>query len=234
MRKIFLATTLVLAGIAGADTFDNQVASIVLLQDKMVQTELKITAAQRAKLNAFGGQFNAEQKAYFAEMEKKMKANNGKAPDPDKKREFKMVTDLKAKVLGSLSATQVKRLREISLQAIGVTALGDNTVASRVGLNATQKKKIQDLLTKGLKDVEAIQVAADKQAKIGIPNPKNQKEYEVAQKKYAEKMKTIGPPAEKKIEAIRQRTIRDATAVMTPGQTAVWRGLLGPMFKPKA
>ncbi len=233
MRKLFFTITVFTAALAGADNFDNQVASIVLLQDKAIQTELKITEAQRSKLNTYGTQFNNQQKAYMAEMEKKEKVKKGSAK-PDQAREFKMVTDLKSKVLSCLSAPQIKRLREISLQAIGVTALGDNTIAAKVGLNATQKKSIQTLLTKGLADVDKIKMDADTKAKAGIPKPTNQKEFDAAQKKYQDRMKNLGPAAESKIEDIRQRTIKTTIAVLTPAQNQIWRTLLGPMFKPKA
>ncbi|MEQ1823095.1 MAG: hypothetical protein ABL949_11335 [Fimbriimonadaceae bacterium] len=231
MKKFLFAIVVSCAAFACGDAFDGQVASIVLLQDKAIQTELKITEAQRAKLNTYGGKFNSDQKAYYAEMEKKLKAN--KNTKPDQAREMKMLMDLKTKVLATLNASQLKRLREISLQAIGVTALADETVASRVGLNASQKTKIQGLLQSGLQAVEKIQRDTSAQAGKGIAQPKTKAEQEAAQKKFSDRMRTLGPPAEAKIESVRRKTITDVLAILTPGQNTIWRALLGPMFKPK-
>lgn len=226
MKKALLALVAVASiATAHADAFDRQVASIVLLQNRNVQTDMKITEAQRTKMNVFAESFNKTQKDYLEGLKKQ------KNPQRDTKKEIAMVADLKTKVLSILSENQIVRLRQISLQAIGVAALADETVAKRVGLSAAQITKVRTTVDNGLKAGQKINEDAIATARKGIKEPKTDAERKTAQAAFDKNMKAIAPGAQKKLDQIRNQSIKDVLAVLTPAQKTVWKGLIGPEFK---
>lgn len=230
MKALILAPLALLSNLALADAFDEQIASIQLLQSKPVQKELGITQAQRAAMNKYADEFNKKAEAYQADLAKKSDGGK-KQVQRDIAQETKMLGELKQKVLSQLSQAQIKRLRELSLQAVGVTALGDDAVAAKVGLSTEQKNKIRKLVQAGLEGANKIMEAAHQRASKGIPTPKNQAEAEKATKTYntriAEEQKKIQPSLDK----IRADTIKNVLAVMNPNQKAAWNALQGKIFK---
>ncbi len=230
MRTLSVLFALALAGLVMADQFDTNLASIQLLTDKRVQTELKVNEAQRKKMNSHAAEFNKQAEAYRKEMEKK--SDGGKKPvQPDRQREMQMLTSLKAKVLGELSQTQIKRLREISLQAVGVTALGDAEVGKRVGINETQRTQIQKLIRKGLEDANKVVADANKRAENSLKPAKTQAEVAKWQQDFQKKSMEEQRKAQPQIEKIRTQTISSVLAVMNDKQKAAWKALLGAPFK---
>lgn len=228
-RALISFAVVTAAAFSMADAFDNQVASIVLLQNKAVQKELKITAAQLTKMNVFAEKFNADQKAYIDALNKSGTKTN--PPKRDTKKEMEMVTKLKTQVLGVLSQTQIVRLRQISLQAIGVAALADDTVAKRVGLNATQIKQVRTIVDKGLKQGQTISNQAMAEAQKGIKEPKSEAEAKKAKAEFDKRWKVVGPPAQKKLDELKRKTIGEVMALLTSGQKSIWTSLNGPVFK---
>lgn len=229
MRVLNTLLFAVTAALAGADTFDNQIASVQLLQTKAVQKELGISDSQRSKMNVFAGEFNKQAEAYRAELLKK--SNNGKTQvAPDRNREVAMLNQLKTKVLGTLSSAQVKRLREISLQAVGVTALGDDIVAKRVGINETQKKKIRDLVGKGLSQANKLITEANQRAMKGIAEPKNEAEAKKAQETFQKRSLTEQNKIKPQVEKIRATTITQVMGLLDAKQKGIWNALLGKPF----
>lgn len=229
-RALFAVGFVTTALAAQADAFDEQVASIVLLQNQNVQKDMKVTTAQRDKMNSFAAKFNKEQQAYFDKLKKESERTK-KPPTRDEKRELQMVAGLKRQVIAILTPTQIVRLRQISLQAIGVAALADDIVAKKVGLEASQITKIRGIVKKGLEEGQKISNAAEAEAAKGIKEPKNEAEQKAAQAKFKERWKTIGPPTEKKLNALRTKTINEVMATMNPKQKSTWTSLIGPMFK---
>jgi hypothetical protein len=231
LKRAVFAIGLMSAAIAvRADAFDEQVASIVLLQNQNVQKDLKITEAQRTKMNTFAEKFNKEQQTYFAALQKESEKTK-KAPTRDQKKEVQMVAGLKKQILAILSQTQIVRLRQISLQAIGVAALADDLVAKKVGLTAPQITKIRGIVDKGLKEGQKISQTAEAEASKGIKQPTNEKEAAEAKKKFDAKWKVVGPPAQKKLEALRTKTINEVMSHLNAKQKSTWASLVGPMFK---
>lgn len=212
---------------AYAQDFDRTVASIILLQDPKVQTELKVTKAQRDKMNVHAASFQKAAKAYAEKLQKQ-----GKNAKPNPAEENKIMGSLKSNVLGTLNATQIKRLREISLQVLGVGALGDDLVANRVGLSAAQKTTVRKHLSDGLQRANTIQQKTDAEARKGIKEPKNEAEAKKAQETYTKRMQTLGPPAQKQLNVIRTEVEKKVLAVLTPAQRTSWTGLLGKIFRP--
>jgi hypothetical protein len=229
MRAFTLFALVVLATTALADAFDNQIASVQLLQTKAVQKELAISEAQRSKMNVFAQEFNKQAEAYRNELNKK--SNNGKIQvTPDRNREIAMLNQLKTKVLGTLSAGQVKRLREISLQAVGVTALGDDAVAQKIGLSETQKKQIRDLVGKGLTGANKLIQDANQRAMKGIAQPKNEAEAKKAQELFQKRSVAEQQKIKGQVEKIRSTTITGVMAILNAKQKSTWNTLLGKPF----
>lgn len=230
MKRALICFALVTAAVASrADDFDKMVASVVLLQNQAVQKELAVTTAQRSKLNTYAEKFNKDQKAYIEQVNKNSGGKN--PPKRDQARELKMVSDFKTNILTVLTEKQIVRLRQISLQAIGVAALADDMVAKRVGLNQTQVTKIRSIVEGGLKEGQKISDAAMAQAKKGIKEPKTEAEAKKADAEFNKRWKVYGPPAQKKLDALRTKTISTVMGVLTAGQTSTWKSLIGPSFK---
>ncbi len=229
MRTLLVAGSLLIASLGMADAFDNQVASIQLLQSKPVQKEVALTEAQRSKMNKFAEEFNKQAGVYQAELAKK--SDNGKKQvKRDQNREMKMLVDLKSKVLATLGANQIKRLRELSLQAIGVTALGDDAVAAKVGINATQKDQIRKLVKTGLDNANKLLSKANENASKGIAQPKNQAEAQKAQKQFETKREAEQKKIQPQLSTIRSSTIKGVMAILNAKQRATWNALLGKAF----
>jgi hypothetical protein len=218
-RTLALFAAFSLFSNAAADDFDKKIAAFQLLQDKKVQTELKLTEAQRTKLNKHADAFNAKAAAYQKELEAQQKKTN-KPAQPDQKRMEAMMTELKGKVLAELSATQMKRLRELSLQAVGVTALGDDLVAARVGLTADQKAKVRTLIKSGLDAANKLMAQADANARKG------KKAEETYNKRIEAEQKRIQPQLQK----LREDTIKKVLAAMNAKQNAAWKQLQGKPY----
>lgn len=127
-------------------------SSAMLIRNEKVQEELKITDEQKEKLAALpnqgggrarggrgGGQDQSDEdrEKAFAEMRKRIDESN------------KMVESI-------LDASQLKRLKEISLQARGNGALADEEVATALKLTDDQKeavKTIQDESGKRMREL---------------------------------------------------------------------------------
>ncbi len=229
--RIVTVSLLALGLLAGAlaDDFDRKIAAFPLLQNKQVQTELGISAGQLKQMNVFADDFNKKAKAYQAEVLKKA-GNDPKKVKPDSARESAMLSDLKTKVINLLNPVQLKRLRELSLQAVGVTALGDDTVAQRVGINATQKTQIRGFVKAGLDAANKILMEVERTSRAGIVQPKSdaeaKKANDVYQGRRQAEMKKVSPQLQK----IRQGTIDKVMAVLTPAQKKTWKDLLGKLF----
>jgi hypothetical protein len=124
-----------------ADNFDYEVANVQLLSDKAVQKEVGITEAQRTKLQQYADALN--------------KANNEKDAELQKFGLYTSVT-FRKNCLETLTAAQLKRLREITIQAAGPRALMNRTVASTCGLTDPSYGQFMKAINEGDKKVEKI------------------------------------------------------------------------------
>jgi hypothetical protein len=224
---------LMLSSMAAAqDAFDRQVASVILLQDRAVQNELKITEQQRTQMNKFADQHRGRLDAYGKQLQAQAQKNNGQVT-PDEKRLEALFEELKKNVFSQLNATQIRRLREISLQALGVAALSDNVVAKRVGLNDSQLKRVRDLVSDGFKRANDIQTKAINDATKDLQSRKPANEAE--QRKLVEEANKRAAAAQKRIEPqlnkLRTEVTDKVMAVLTAQQRQTWNNLLGKPFK---
>ena len=233
MRPLLLATAALLSGIAGAQNgFDAYVANIVILQAKNVQKELGITEAQRAKMNKLADadrtQRTALMKQFQKEAEEAKKA--GKQYSPDMTKVANLNVSLKKAIIGELSAAQLKRLRELSLQDAGIIALMDDTVAKEAGVTSATVAKLRTAFEAGAKQAQAIQEAEAKKifARYKDKKPKNEAE---ANKWRDEALKELSKVAGPKVAAVQNATKSKMEALLTAAQKSKFKALQGAEFK---
>ena len=116
-----------------------------LVNRKDVQTELKITAEQKTKLDAALEKVRADRRAA-------MQGGGGNFQDMSQEERQKMqaanaAADLKA-LESALTKEQITRLNELVIQRAGNGAILRAEVQKELGITDDQKKKIADLQTK--------------------------------------------------------------------------------------
>jgi hypothetical protein len=227
--------------LASADQFDFLVANVSLLQDKAVQKELGVSESLRTKLNKHADWFNGQMKQMDQDLAAARKKNPKAKPSGDKI--IGLQKQLKSKVLAELSARQVLRLREITLQEAGLSALLDKTVADRVGLSAAQLKSLRDEWSRNEKKADAYGKEGGKieekaiqpvLAKYGKSQPKDKAdaekrraEVQAALKKYEPQLKAV----QEKINALGPSFESFVKKTCTTDQLSTFKTLQGPTFK---
>ena len=131
MRAITILTFLCASVAAhAADAFDLKIANIDVLQDKNVQAEIGITPGQLKAMNVYAAQYTNQNKAKIDEYQKAKKPIDKAFSDFHNAQYI----GLRTNVLKILSPNQVKRLRELTIQAAGARALLDIVVWDKVGV----------------------------------------------------------------------------------------------------
>jgi len=204
----------------GLDMFDAHCADIMVLQTKKIQTELGVTKSQRQKMNVFAKKYDAKANA----LKKELKAS-GKRSDP---RLLEYYDDLKIGVLGELTADQVRRLREISLQKFGLIALCDPVVGKKLGLSDDQQKKLRSTYDEGKMkfDSTLARVYEPYQNRV----PKDKAEAEAIRVELKGKLSIAKFP----LLSIRDDYDKRMRAILTSNQKAAYAALLGKPYKEKS
>jgi len=209
---------------AQVDAFDFHVADFTILQDKRLQAQIKLTEAQRTKMNDAAGRQQTAIRAYIATQ---------KAPNNDAKvRE--MMTVLKRNVLAPLTPSQLRRTREVSLQRIGLPAIADEVIATRIGLTGTQLAKFRKTLVSGTTEIRTLEQKTigpliDKyRAAAGKPGADRQKIQTEGQQAIQAAAAKLRPTVSAREEALKKALI----AVLSTGQRASYQSLLGAPFAP--
>jgi hypothetical protein len=230
-RTVFVLGTLASAAIALAQTkaFDSKIVNIALLQFTEVKNELKVTQAQRDKMNAAAKPYNDA----AAKVEAKLKAKK----EPTKTEADNLASlakSMRTKVVAILTETQLRRLREITLQEIGIPALADQDVSKFVGLSEAQRKKIDGILVSAAKKAGKIEQDAmlKLEAEFGGKKPKTDKEKKELQEKIQARMKAASDKAKPQIQAIQKDAKAQVMKVMNAKQSAAWNKALGKPFTP--
>jgi Spy/CpxP family protein refolding chaperone len=122
--------------------YGNSGHSLVLLRKKGMQDELKLAHDQRAKLEEIAG---TRQTITDPTERRKKNVELGKAAE---------------KVL---SSAQLKRFKEISLQAHGLSAMTDSIVVETLRITGDQLKRLQTVRTKFAEDMKTLSVRDEKQ-----------------------------------------------------------------------
>ena len=231
MRKVSYLFTLlllvspVLAIAQKMDPFDLHVASLKVLEDRSVQRELGVTAAQRDKMNEYANTYNTELKAYQAQRQKdhKMPTLDDTVAD--------MLDKVKQNVMAVLSPSQLRRLREISLQAFGLNGIMDDTVAKRVGLSTSQLSKMRKTYADGSKQANDIMSKAmqpvNQKFKV---KPKNAQQEQTMENQYVQQSKLAMSMVMPQVQKVNDQTQAQMLGIITSKQRAAYLALQGKPF----
>jgi Skp family chaperone for outer membrane proteins len=237
LRSFLLVLLLLSVALVGAQTqhdpFDAHCADILILQSKPVQKELKVSEAQRAKLNTHASWHQAE----LAKMDKELKDKKANPNDPKVRERLEgLFSGLKSRVLSSLSKAQVKRLREVSLQNVGDVALCDPVVAKRIGMSQAQLKKMQSTYQEGASKFNSLEQEAAQ--KVLLPykdkKPKDEAEAKKWNAEIQKKLASAAAAAKPKIAGIRAEYAKRMKAILSKTQWSKYLALKGKPFKASA
>lgn len=235
MRSLFLPLLMATAVTVSAqvDPFDYHCADVILLQAKQVQTELKVTEAQRGKMNDAAATHKTRLTTYQAQQQA------AKTKDTQQQTATKLkgyFDELKKGVFTSLSAVQLKRLREITLQRAGLLALLDDVVAKKIGFTGANYTSFRTTFTNGAKEAGNIERASLKPI-FDKYEPRMKAAKTADEKKQIEAQmrpeleaagKKIGP----QIQTLQNETQKKLVSYLTPAQKTAWQALLGKPFNP--
>ena len=225
MRAFTIFTFLVMAVTAhAADAFDLKVANIDVLQDKNVQTELGITPGQLKSMNVFATQYSETNKTKINEYQKAKKPVDQAFSDFYTKQRITLRTN----VLKLLSPNQVKRLRELTLQAAGPRSLLDKAVADKVGIPTTEYVNFCTAIREGDQKIAKIKQEVSDKIKVKYKNqkpPTTKKESDALRlkvngdisaemKKHEAEMKSVLSASEAKTSKIITKKYLDALKVL--------------------
>lgn len=209
--------------------FDFYFADIAILQQKPIQAELKVSEAQRANMNKHADWLAAQGKSIEGQV-------NAKKLTPDEANRLMVahIATMKKKVIGELSAPQLKRLRELTLQRDGLLPLLDQKMADKIGMTKAQLTKLRDKFVENDKKVKDIQATAFGPiiSKYNAMKPKSQaeeqtligqrnKEFEAAKKKIQPQLESLRKGFEDLVES-----------TLTKGQMDEFNALKGKPFVP--
>jgi len=234
MKKTFrvaalLFGLLVCALVSAQNNFDYTVSSVILLQSKPVQKEIGVTEQQLSAMNKFADSHRAKLKVYYLSLQKSKSKNK-----PSETRLLTMFNELKKGVLGQLNASQLKRLREISLQELGFSALGDAAVGTRIGLSSSQQRKVQAVLNTGITSANRVQMRAinDATGDLQTVKPKNATEQEKLRDEATRRAEAAAERVSPQVSSIRESTRHQIMTLLTPKQRLAWAELQGKPFHP--
>jgi hypothetical protein len=214
-----------------ADPFDYHASNVRLLMSKAIQTEVGITEAQRAKMNVSADAHEKRIKAWADKMQKA-----GKRPAQTDPEFLALMETLKKNVLGTLTASQTKRLRELSLQQVGLVAVLDEKVAEKIGVSDAQLKKMRDLYSSGSKEAQAL---IQKEMKAALASYEGYKPKDDADKKRVEgeaqaKISATEKRIAPQVNKIRTGTRDKMLAQLSQAQKDKFKALQGKPFNGKA
>ena len=241
---LLLVLTSAFASLACADDFDYKVANIMLLQDKSVQSDMGIGEDVRAKLNKHAEEFTTAHNKLVQDTLEARKKNPKFKIDVAKDARYQI--DFKRKIMAELTASQIVRLREVTLQVAGYGALTDKAVAKRIGISEIQRKGVATALAAYNKKAKgyatqarAIQqkAAAPVFKSFGGRKPKDEAEAKQWDAKVNAAIKKVQP----QVRAMEAKTA-DAhkvfeaavTKILTEEQMATLHGLMGAPVKEAA
>lgn len=237
MRPIFLSLLMALAVAASAqiDPFDYHCADVILLQAKEVQTELKVTEAQRSKMNDAAATHRTRLTTYEAQQKV------AKTKDTQEQAGVKLKAyfdELKKGVFTALNAAQLKRLREISLQRAGLLALLDDVVAKKINLTGATHTKFRTAFTDGAKQAGNIERASLKpifdKYEPKMKAAKTAEERKKVEEQMRPELEAAGKKIAPQIQNLQNETQKKLVAILTPAQKNAWQALLGKPFNPSS
>jgi len=231
LYRLLLPVAIALPIIAqGADEFDKHASDIQILQVKGIQTELGITAGQRTKMNGYAQAHSARLKTYESILKEKTKTD--KTVRPDQKVLLGYFRELRDGVLDVLTAKQLKRLRELSLQKSGLVGLLDTKVAAKVGVLSGPLAKLRSTYEAGAKKSQQLEQAAMQRALMDLKDkkPKNEAEAKAIRAEAQKRLQAEGKKLQPQISKIQNQTREQMLAILTPAQKETYKALQGKAF----
>ena len=211
-----------------ADVFDLEVSNVMILQSPAIQKEVGMTEGQRSKIQGYAEAFNKKKDA-FLQSEKARRDKQGKSFQPNEAKLRDIFTEFRGQVLNQLSAKQVKRLAQVTLQEVGMASMLDANVARKLGITPAQSQRLKAAYEDGTKRNAAIEQAAvapiDKEFKN--KDPKDPKMRELFNQRMAAAADKVKPSLDK----IKLETRAKFRSILTAQQLAQWTALLGPTVK---
>ena len=225
---LFLAATTCGAFAQQPDPFDLQVCNVLLLQAKEIQKEVGMTEAQRSRVQVFAEAFN-KKKDTFLKAEKARRDKEGKNFQPNEAKLRGMFSDFRGQVLNQLSAKQIKRLCQVTLQEVGMASMLDSNVAKKLNITEAQMQKLRaaykDGITRSAQVSKAAVAPIDQEFRNKDPKDPKMRDLFNQRMQAAEK-KTL--PELEKIKLSKRAKFR---SILTAGQLAQWTALQGPPVK---
>ncbi len=234
MKWLLALAVLFISSLSSAqkfDEFDYHFADVSILQLKPVQTDLGLTDGQRSKMNEHADWFGAQKEGLAKQV-------NDKKLDPKQANaQFGATMEaLKKRVLGELTAAQLKRLREISLQREGLLPLMHHLVGDKIGLTTTQLKSIRDGFVKNDETVKQLQKKTFEPIlkKYQAMKPKSKQEAETLSTQMDKELAAARKPIEPELTKLSKDFQDFVTKTLSKGQYDAFIALKGKPFKPQA
>ncbi len=183
---------------------------IMLLKQKQVRTELKVTEEQGKKID------DAEKEARYKfkdDLDKLKELKGGERFRKQIEVDGKINAEANKSLEKILSAEQNKRLHQIELQIQGIGAFMNPEIQKQLDLNDEQKDDVRKLVTDMSKEMQKL--AADMQAKAQQGN------FEAIQ------------DGVKKLQSLNRETAAKAAKLLKPEQQKKWKELSGAPFELK-
>jgi len=211
---ILLAVCLSAASFASQmDPFDSHVADFRILTDKRVQSELGVTKNQILTMNKYADANRARLQAYESEL--KRQGKDLRTVNQNDPTVMKNYLELQQNVLSTLSPAQLRRLRELTLQRVGLRGMLDSMVARRIGLSDSVLKKAREAFDEGNRKNNAISQSVynkviepyrsrqpKTQAEAQAMSEQVRKEYEAALSTHSAEIKQLATQTRKSFEAV--------------------------------
>ena len=218
---------------AQVDPFDYHCADVILLQAKEVQKELSINEAQRKKMNDAADTHRTRLTTYQAQQ-KAAKTKDTREQSQTKLKNY--FDELKRGVFTSLSAAQLKRLREITLQRAGLLALLDDVVAKKIGLTGAPHDKFRKAFSDGAKEAGNIERATLKpifdKYEGRMRAAKTADERQKIEAQMRPELEAAGKKIAPQIQKLQNETRQKLVGMLSASQKTTWQALLGKPFTP--
>lgn len=206
---------LCLSAAVWADAFDTYVADIQILQDKRIQTEIGITAAQRATMNLHADKY----RVFLSDLQKRKPTESVAI-----KENQQALMKLKDGVIGALKEPQIKRLREITIQQYGIIALLDEKVAAKCGVSAAESQKMKSIMNAAESEFALYRKGVIQKNEAAVKALKG--------KAQEDKEKEINAEMQKRYIAIFTAARKKLSAMLSATQKSNLMALEGKIFKP--
>lgn len=230
MKRFLLAAVLGVLSVLAIcqDNLKIEQLGLAYITDAKVQTELKLTAAQKSLVKSQFEAYLTKAKTIFTGVTKENQNQ--------RKQQLKQVQDsISAVILGKLTPAQKLRLRQLVLQIKGSWALTVPEVKSSLKITDAQVAKIRACQKEVMDKVSALEAQRRQQLEL-IPKPSNRNDS-VAMQAYKSKVeaqiKSFRATDVKAIAEYENAGKIKALNALNATQRKAWFAMLGPKWGAK-